>query len=46
MVFSTKEREKSLVEENREQLFRYIWGILKNKKCVLYQINGTVDHIH
>ncbi len=46
IVFSTKEREKTLIEENREKLFRYIWGILKNKKCVLYQINGTVDHIH
>ena len=38
IVFSTKEREKSLLEENHEQLFRYIWGILKNKKCVFCDI--------
>jgi len=27
-------------------LYRYIWGILKNKKCTLYQINGTENHLH
>jgi len=46
IVFSTKNREKILIKEHREKLFRYIWGILKNKKCVLYQINGIEDHIH
>ena len=46
IVFSTKNREKVLIKEHREKLFRYIWGILKNKKCVLYQINGIEDHIH
>ncbi len=46
IVFSTKDREKTLIELNREKLFRYIWGILKSKKCTLYQINGTEDHIH
>ncbi|RLD47056.1 MAG: IS200/IS605 family transposase [Bacteroidetes bacterium] len=46
IIFSTKNREKVLIKEHREKLFRYIWGILKNKKCVLYQINGIEDHIH
>ena len=46
IVFSTKDREKTLIEQNREQLYRYIWGILKNKNCTLYQINGIEDHIH
>ncbi len=46
IVFSTKNREKVLKEENREELYRYLWGILKNKKCILYQINGIDDHIH
>ncbi len=45
-VFSTKQRKPSLEKENREQLFQYIWGILKNKKCHLYRINGVEDHIH
>jgi putative transposase len=27
-------------------LFKFIWGVLKNKKCHLYQINGVEDHLH
>ncbi len=46
IVFSTKKREKALIKENREKLYRYIWGILKNKKCILYRINGVEDHLH
>ena len=29
-----------------ENLYRYIWGILKNKKCTLYRLNGTENHLH
>lgn len=46
IVFSTKEREKTLTKDNREELFRYIWGVLKNQKCHLYRIGGVEDHIH
>ena len=47
IVFSTKNREQILKpEEKRKELFKYIWGILKNKKCHLYQIGGVADHIH
>ena len=46
IVFSTKDREKSLLESGRDQLFAYIWGILKNKKCHLYRIGGVEDHLH
>jgi REP element-mobilizing transposase RayT len=46
IVFSTKHRTPSLAEENRDQLFRYTWGILKNKNCHLYRINGVEDHLH
>jgi len=28
IVFSTKERVPALLPENRENLFRYTWGIL------------------
>jgi len=45
-VFSTKHREKCLSKGNRPELFKYIWGILENKKCHLYRINGVEDHIH
>lgn len=33
-------------EEFHTELYKYIWGIIKNRKCVLYQINGTENHIH
>ena len=46
IVFSTKNREKVLLEENRPKLFNYIWGVIKNNKCHLYRINGVEDHIH
>ena len=46
IVFSTKNRERHLVEDRREDLFRYVWGIIKNKKSHLYRINGVDDHVH
>jgi putative transposase len=46
LVFSTKERAPALTAEKRESLFRYTWGILKNKDCHLYRINGVEDHVH
>lgn len=46
IVFSTKYREKTLTKEGREDLFRYIWGLLNNKNCFLYRVGGVEDHIH
>ncbi len=46
IVFSTKEREKVLRKNSREELFKYVWGILQAKNCYLYRINGVEDHIH
>jgi len=46
IVFSTKNREKTLTKENRPDLYKDIWGVLKNKKCHLYQIGGIEDHLH
>ncbi|MBE0668819.1 MAG: IS200/IS605 family transposase [Bacteroidales bacterium] len=46
IVFSTYRRTPSLKAEGREDLYRYISGILENKKCHLYQIGGIDNHIH
>ncbi|MBI4930165.1 MAG: IS200/IS605 family transposase [Bacteroidetes bacterium] len=46
IVFSTHSRERTLTEKNSTELYKYISGILKNKKCHLYRINGVEDHIH
>jgi len=46
IVFGTKHRKMTIAEQNCEQLYKYIWGIIRNKKCKLYRINGAEDHIH
>jgi REP element-mobilizing transposase RayT len=46
IIFSTKNRALALKRERREDLFRYIWGIIKNRRSHLYHINGVEDHVH
>ena len=46
IVFGTKNREMTISEAHCEELYRYIWGIVKNSNCKLYRINGVADHIH
>jgi putative transposase len=46
IVFSTKNRVRSLDSKGRTELFKDMWGILINHKCHLYRINGVEDHIH
>ncbi len=46
IVFGTYNNERTVIESGRENLFKYIWGILKNKKCHVYRIGGVEDHIH
>lgn len=46
IVFGTKYRSPTLDREYRTILFKYFCGILKNKKCHVYRINGVEDHIH
>jgi REP element-mobilizing transposase RayT len=46
LTFHTKNSEKVLKNSGNDELFKYIWGILKNKRCKLYRINGVEDHIH
>ena len=46
IVFSTKDRVKCLSATRREDLFKFIWGVLKNKDCHLYRIGGVEDHVH
>jgi len=46
IVFRTKGSEKTITHEHREELYKYIWGITKNKNCVLFRINGMDEHVH
>ncbi len=46
IVFGTKHRKPTINKESETELYKYIYGIIKNKKCKLYRINGIDDHIH
>jgi REP element-mobilizing transposase RayT len=46
IVFSTKNRQPTLSENHQEELYKFIWGVIKNRHCYLYRINGIEDHIH
>ena len=46
IVFGTKHHEKTLSVDNRDELYRYMTGILKNQHCHVYRINGIEDHLH
>ena len=46
LTFRTKYNIPAIGLEHKKELYRYIWGIIKNKKCILFQINGIEDHIH
>lgn len=46
IVFGTKYRNPTINPKHEEELYKYIWGIIKEKNCKLYRINGIEDHIH
>jgi len=46
IVFATKYREQTISESHKKELYAYIYGIIKSKKCFLHRINGIADHIH
>ena len=46
IVFRTKRSERTINPEHRTDLHQYIWGIIKNKNCVLFRINSMEEHIH
>ena len=46
IVFGTKNRKPTIAKEHDTDLYKYIYGIIENKNCKLYRINGIEDHIH
>ena len=46
IIFHTKDARNTLSPGHSEELYSYIAGIIKNKNCFLYQINGVEDHLH
>ena len=46
IIFRTKYSEHTIPIGPDEELYKYITGIIKNKNCVPYRINGMPDHVH
>jgi putative transposase len=45
-IFAVKGRENALQDEYREELHRYIAGIINKRSNVVLAINSVSDHIH
>ena len=45
-VFAVSGRLSLITEDFREELHKYITGIVRNKGQKLISINGTSDHLH
>ena len=46
IVFAVRERDGLIAPEWKEELFKYIAGIIKNRGQKLIAIGGVADHIH
>mgnify|MGYP000266984628 CR=1 FL=1 len=46
IVFSTKDRERLITEEFKEELYRYMAGIAREEGGTLLEIGGIDDHVH
>jgi putative transposase len=46
LVFRTKDSRKTIAQEHSKQLYAYLFGLIRNKNCVLYRVNGLEDHLH
>jgi REP element-mobilizing transposase RayT len=46
LVFRTKDSLPTIKQDNTDQLYAYITGIIKNKNSHLYRINGVENHLH
>jgi REP element-mobilizing transposase RayT len=45
-VFTTFNRTKIILENNRQRIEKYITGIVNNKGCHLYYIYANPEHVH
>jgi putative transposase len=46
IIFATKDREPVLDKPKRDDLYRFVWGVLHRRDCHLYRIGGVEDHMH
>ena len=46
IVWRTKRSECTITEQYERQLYAYLYGICKRRKCHVYRINSMPDHVH
>ena len=46
VIFAVKGRENLISKSHKNELYKYLTGIITNKKNKLIQINGMPNHIH
>ena len=46
IVFTVEHREKLIPSYRKEDLHRYITGIVENRGCKLIAVNSMPDHVH
>ena len=46
LVWSTKHREPTIEAVWQQDLYAYVAGIVRNKRCKLICAGGTADHVH
>jgi putative transposase len=46
VVFSTKERGKTISKEFRRRIWSYLGGICRNEGIFVHAIGGSDDHVH
>ncbi|MGV8829444.1 MAG: IS200/IS605 family transposase [Breznakibacter sp.] len=46
LIVRTKSSQPTLSLDHSDDLYRYVWGVVRNKQSVLYRINGMEDHLH
>lgn len=46
IVINTYQRQMTINNDHREDLYRFIWKLIINRKCVLYRIGGIPNHVH
>lgn len=46
LIFAVKYRQALIKKEWKDDLYKYITGIIQNRKHKLLSINGMPDHIH
>ena len=45
-VFAVKHRESLIKREWKDDLYKYVTGIVQNNKCKMLAVGGMPDHIH